>query len=220
MATFNCNYSQNLFLILSDLFLQVEPSGDEIIMGFDDGNIRSVIVSISENETISNFSYYQLTKPHCKSITTMRLNPRGTLLVTGSEDKTIFVFQVFPEKGEYTKLNPIGLIRVPDVVTCLYWYRKYSNTIMVGCLHGQYVIMDVPKRPQDYTTVSYELKVDVKTRRFKTYKAQIRREIKIREIEEKKAKKIERKRAEMERVKKENPGLEIDEDVFLGKRKP
>lgn len=203
----------DFFLIL---VLQVEPSGDEIIMGFDDGNVRCVIVSVTEDGTGANFSYYQLIKPHCKPITDMQLNHRGNILVTGGEDKTIFVFQTHQEKGRYTKLIPIGLVPVPDIVTCLYWQRKYASTVMVGCLHGQYVVVHVPKTPQDYTTVTYQLNVDVKTRCFKTYKAQIRRDIKIREIEERKAKKIERKREEMERVKKENPGLEIDEDVFLG----
>lgn len=186
-------------------------------MGFDDGNLRSVIVSVTEDGAGSHFNYYQLIKPHCKPITDMKLSPRGNILVTGGEDMTIFVFQTHQEKGRYTKLIPIGLVHVPDVVTCLYWQKKYTSTVMVGCLHGQYAMVHVPKTPQDYTTVSYELKVDVTAKCFKTYKAQIRRDIKIKEIEEKKAKKIEKKREEMERVKKENPGLEIDEEVFLGK---
>lgn len=186
-------------------------------MGFDDGNLRSVIITFDDDESGFYFNYCQLIKPHCKSITTMKLNPRGSILVTGSEDKTIFIFQTNQDKGKYTKLIPIGLIHVPDVVTCLYWQQKHTSTIVVGCLHGQYVIVDVPRTPQEYTTVSYELKVEMTTRCFKTYKAQIRRDIKIKEIEKKKAIKIEKKREEMEKVKKENPGLEIDEDVFLGK---
>lgn len=187
-------------------------------MGFDDGNLRTFILTIPEEDNKEiTFSCYQLIKPHCKAITTMRLNPRGNILVTGSEDMTIFVFQIQQEKFRYMKLFPIGLVRVPDIVTCLCWQKKQPNTIMVGCLHGQFVIVDVPTTPQDYTTVTYQLKVDVKTRRFKTYKAQIRRDIKISEIEARKAEKVERKREEMERVKQENPGLEIDEEVFLGK---
>lgn len=189
-------------------------------MGFDDGNLRSVILSIPEDDSRElTFSYYQLIKPHHKPITAMKLNPRGNLLVTGGEDMTIFIFETQQEKGRYTKLVPIGLVRVPDIVTCLYWQKKQPHTIMVGCQRGHYIIVEVPKIPQDYTTVTYELKVDVKMRRFKTYKAQIRRDIKIAEIEGRKAAKLERKREEMERVKQENPGLEIDEEVFLGKKK-
>lgn len=195
----------------------MEPSGDEIIMGFDDGNLRSIILAIGEDDQEPSFSYYQVIKPHCKPITTMALNPKGNILVTGGEDMTIFVFQVQQEKGKATKLNPIGLVPVPDVVTCLYWHEKLTSTILAGCLHGQYVIVDVPKVPQDYTTITYKLLVDVQQRCFKTYKAQIRRDIKISEIEARKAEKLERKREDMERVKQENPGLEIDEEVFLGK---
>lgn len=52
-------------------------------------------------------------------------------------------------------------------------------------------------------------------KRFTTYKAQIRRDIKIAEIEARKAEKREKKRLAMEQLMKDNPGLEVDEDVFL-----
>lgn len=79
--------------------------------------------------------------------------------------------------------------------------------------------VDVPKVPQDYTKITYLLFVNPIHRKFTTYKAQIRRDIKIKEIQARKAKKVEKKRAEMEIIKRENPGLDIDEDVFLGKKK-
>lgn len=37
----------------------------------------------------------------------------------------------------------------------------------------------------------------------------------MKEIEARKAEKVEKKRKEIERIKRENPGLEIDEQVFL-----
>lgn len=70
--------------------------------------------------------------------------------------------------------------------------------------------------PQSYTTITYVLDVEIIHQRFITYKAQIRRDIKIREIEARKAVKREKKRVEMEKFKKENPGLEVDEEIFLG----
>lgn len=86
---------------------------------------------------------------------------------------------------------------------------------MVGCLHGEIVHVQVPSELQLYTDVSYLLKLSTKHAQFTTYKSQIRRDIKIAEIERRKAAKVERKREEMEAIKKENPGLDIDEDVFL-----
>lgn len=79
--------------------------------------------------------------------------------------------------------------------------------------------VQVPEVPQSYTKVSFLLTVQPTYKNFLTYKAQIRRDIKIREIEERKAKKVEKKRKEMEKIKKENPGLEIDEEAFLGNYK-
>lgn len=75
--------------------------------------------------------------------------------------------------------------------------------------------VDVPSFPQEYTKISYLLHLKPIHNKFTTYKAQIRRDIKIREIEARKAAKVEKKRKEMERIKRENPGLDIDEDIFL-----
>lgn len=88
---------------------------------------------------------------------------------------------------------------------------------MVGCLHGEIIQVEALKVPQAYTTVSYLLDLKPKENKFVTYKAQIRRDLKLKEIAERKAKKVEKKREEMEKLKAENPGLDIDEEVFLGK---
>lgn len=88
--------------------------------------------------------------------------------------------------------------------------------MLIGCLHGQMLQVEVPDELQSYTTVSFLLEHEPKVKNFVTYKAQIRRDIKLKEIELKKSKKREIKRKEMNRILKENPGLEIDEDIFLG----
>lgn len=75
--------------------------------------------------------------------------------------------------------------------------------------------VEVPFEPQNYTDVSYALSVSPKYKNFTTYKAQIRRDIKLAEIAARKAKKVAKKRKEMEKLKKENPGYEIDEETFL-----
>lgn len=92
-----------------------------------------------------------------------------------------------------------------------------DDIAILGCLHGYIDLITVPTEPQDYTKITYTLYVEIIRQRFITYKAQIRRDIKIRQIEAQKAAKREKKRVAMEKLKKENPGLEIDEEIFLGK---
>ncbi|RZC43160.1 thyroid receptor-interacting protein 11 [Asbolus verrucosus] len=209
---------------------KIANSGDEILMGFDDGTLRLCILTIdTENETAS-LSVIQTTKPHEKVITKISMNRPCKVLVSGSDDATIFFFQVL--SVGYVELVPIGYIKVPNAVTCLTWYfnkvsivllsqsgsqyRGYKvDELLVGCLRGEIIQVVVPHEPQDYTTVSYLLNLDIKENKFTTYKAQIRRDIKIREIQAKKAVKVAKKRVEMEKLKAENPGLDIDEEVFL-----
>lgn len=75
----------------------------------------------------------------------------------------------------------------------------------------------VPTEPQNYTQVSFQLDLQPIFKNFTTYKSQIRRNIKLKEIEERKEKKRDKKRKELEKIEKKNPGLEIDEDTFLSK---
>lgn len=76
--------------------------------------------------------------------------------------------------------------------------------------------VEVPSDPQTYTEVSFLLNLEPKYKNFVTYKAQIRRDIKLREIEARKDKKRKGKLKELEKIRKDNPGLEIDEEIFLG----
>jgi WD40 repeat protein len=190
---------------------KLAPYGDELLMGFDDGTLRLSILSI---RSISmGIKVIQTTKPHDKSITKMTINPDNTILVTGGDDCTLFFFQILVH--DHVELVPIGYIRVPNPVTCLTWHFEKTDEVLVGCLHGEILQLKAPHHPQDYTKVSYLLKLDVQENKFVTYKAQIRRDLKIKEIEARKAKKVEKKRIDMEKLKAENPGLDIDEEVFL-----
>ncbi|XP_064214804.1 cilia- and flagella-associated protein 44 isoform X1 [Tribolium castaneum] len=185
--------------------------GDELLMGFDDGTLRLSILTINEDK--KEVRVIQTTKPHDKPITQISINPSNSVLVSGGEDSTIFFFQI--KFTIHVELVPIGYIRVPNPVTCLTWHCVNPYVILVGCLRGEMVQVEVPKEPQPYTTVSYLLDLEPKTNKFKTYKAQIRRDLKLKEIEERKAEKVAKKRVEMEKLKAENPGLDIDEEVFL-----
>jgi hypothetical protein len=78
------------------------------------------------------------------------------------------------------------------------------------------VEVTLPKYPQKYTDVSFHLvKTETKSITFQSCKSQIRRDIKLKEKEEKLTN-LEKKREEMEKIKKENFGLELDEETFLG----
>lgn len=57
----------------------------------------------------------------------------------------------------------------------------------------------------------------MRTGRFTSCKAEIRRELKIQEIAQRKADKVERKRKELEQLKKDNPAAVYDEEMYLGK---
>jgi F0F1-type ATP synthase assembly protein I len=77
--------------------------------------------------------------------------------------------------------------------------------------------MTLPEYPQQYTDVSFHLvQTETKSITFRSYKSQIQRDIKLKEAEERKLKKLEKDRKEMEKSKKENPGMDIDEETFLG----
>lgn len=176
---------------------------------------------------------FKITKPHNRPITQMLLNHPGTILVTGAEDATIFNFKILQTNADYCKLIPIGYIKVPEIVTCLKWllrsvskinlsnlsvtakHQFQDTTVIVGCNQGHFLQVDLLATPQSYTTITYILHLKPQQNRFVTYKAQIRRDIRLAEIEVRKAEKVAKKRVEMEKILKDNPGLEIDEEVFL-----
>lgn len=66
----------------------------------------------------------QAVKPHAKPITKVSCNPRGTILVTGSEDKTIFIFQIVGN-GQLVQLEPIGYIELGSAITYITWKPNY-----------------------------------------------------------------------------------------------
>jgi hypothetical protein len=79
------------------------------------------------------------------------------------------------------------------------------------------VEVTLPEYPQKYTDVSFHLvKTETKSTTFQSCKSQIQRDVKLKEKEGKILKNLEKKREEMEKIKKENSGLQPDEDTFLG----
>lgn len=49
-----------------------------------------------------------------------------SLLVTGSDDSTIFVFNICTT-STYPTLQPIGYIKMPSGITCMTWKPEHVN---------------------------------------------------------------------------------------------
>jgi WD40 repeat protein len=103
----------------------VDKTGSILVAGFSDGVVRVVVVSLEEmkNEPRSKEEFItliQATKPHSKPITAMSMNGGGNVLVTGSEDCTVFVYQI-AQSSKYLSLVPIGFVSMPNMVTFLSW---------------------------------------------------------------------------------------------------
>lgn len=96
-------------------------------MGFVDGVIRMVLLTIETNRDCSRNSndaiLIQVSKPHSRPITQISIDHTETRMVSGSEDNTIFIYQI-EKTNAFIQLNPIGLINVPLIVTNFAWNPK------------------------------------------------------------------------------------------------
>ncbi|KAK0161075.1 hypothetical protein PV327_009592 [Microctonus hyperodae] len=198
----------------------VESTGSTIICAFSSGVLRMVAILIKKTDEVQkNDSEFlrliNVIKPHTKSITNMSVNSLHNLLVTGSEDSTIFIFCIKVTE-KYPLLIPIGFINTPSVVTCMTWKPQYSTTILIGCLQGDCVEIDLPDAPQSYTTVSYELiNCETKIFKFHSVKSRINRENAQLDIEKNKADKKQGFYEKMKDQKANNPSIKIDKQKFL-----
>ena len=194
--------------------VSVDPTGAVIILGFSDGVVRV----ISFNYKVQSFEQFQLVqavKCHCKPITKISINPKGSIFVSASEDSTIFVHQIVKDTPLIT-LQPIGFITIPSPVTCINWNPAKWSTVVLGCKFGDVVQIDLPERTNSYTDSSYHLNhIPTNHFKFKSVKSQIRRHEKIKQIEDRKERKRQRKLKELESMKKEIPGFDINEEEFL-----
>jgi WD40 repeat protein len=111
----------------------VDKTGNVLVAGFRDGVIRVVVVSLEKmkNDPSSKEEFItliQTTKPHSKPITAMSMNDEGSVLVTGSEDCTVFVYQI-AQSSKYISLLAIGFVTMPSVVTFFSW-KPHSVSII------------------------------------------------------------------------------------------
>ena len=124
-----CKNIQDIFVqSIICYFLKIDPTGSVLIVGFADGIIRVISLQLSD-KTMDLFQLIQVTKCHHMPITKLAINPKGTIIVSGSEDKTVFIHQIDNIKP-YVTLVPIGFIKVPAPVTCFNWNQKKVSVII------------------------------------------------------------------------------------------
>ncbi|XP_076652358.1 cilia- and flagella-associated protein 44 isoform X2 [Halictus rubicundus] len=199
---------------------EADKTGSTIVCAFRSGVIRMITIAIKTADMENNINgdytrLIQSLKPHSMPITIMRYNALCSLLVTGSEDATIFVLNV-QSTDSYPQIVPIGYVKAPSPATCMTWNEQEKATLLIGCLKGDCMEVQLPTVPQSYTTTSYEL-VKCKSAKFKfeSVKSSIQRENVRREYVEEKKRKIAEKMKELEQLMKENPHIVIDEETYL-----
>ncbi|XP_068986815.1 cilia- and flagella-associated protein 44 isoform X3 [Bombus flavifrons] len=198
---------------------KIEKTGSTLVCAFESGIIRMITVTIQTTNTgnvkMDNTKLIQVLKPHSMPITVMSLNTSCSLLVTGSDDATIFLFNIHTTNN-YPAIAPIGYVKLPSPATCMTWNPQEEATLLIGCLRGDCMEVKLPMIPQSYTTTSYEL---VKCRpasfKFESVKSAIERQIIKEKYEAEKEERLKERRKEMERLIAENPHIIIDEDTFL-----
>lgn len=111
-------------ILLVDLYTpcQVDASAVVILAAFEDGVIRMFCVNVAK----CSFQLIQAIKSHSDAVNKILLGIRESVLVSGSDDHTIFVHQIIQRKP-YICLSPIALIKMSEAVTALEWnYLKVS----------------------------------------------------------------------------------------------
>ncbi|XP_055624931.1 cilia- and flagella-associated protein 44 isoform X2 [Toxorhynchites rutilus septentrionalis] len=193
----------------------LDPTGLILVLGFEDGIIRIIAINLKSTKPENFVNIIQILKSHSEAITTLSINDDQTILVSGSEDKSIFVHHLI-RGAPHVTIEPIGLVYTPSAVSTISWKPNEEATALIGCRHGQILEVALPDKPQPYTDISYHLKeINIRQLTFQSVKSEIRRNIRIAEIENKKQLKRLKKMKSLEKIRAENPAVEIDDEAFL-----
>jgi len=208
-----------------------------LILGFADGVIR--VVAADYDQTDESVRLIQAIKPHKSDVSRMSMNGGKTLLISGSTDRTIFIFRIRKDHPNIT-LEPIGFIDTPSGVTAFSWKTQSVGlggdvsrfrfqfetflqfaTALVGCEHGEILQLDIAETDLIHTSETYRLSgIKMEQLKFKSVKSQIKRDKQIRRIKQRKAAKRIMKVRKLKDLRKQNPDIRIDEATFLGNKFP
>lgn len=196
----------------------ISNSSMELVAGFEDGVLRHIYLDL----TVINKPTIYLIRPikaHTADITRMTINTTSTMLLTGSADRSIFIYDLSEKTSGFIFLRPVGFIEFDAIPNCFYW-KDPKDTILVGCKTGEVYEYKLPiEVTKEQTFLSFNLtnKSEIKSTKFSSVKSVIRRELKREATKRRKNDKIQRKMKEIEKLKAANPGLQIDMEQALGK---
>lgn len=95
--------------------------GITLILAFADGVIRTICIDVNGKlNKNSHVVLVQATKPHTAPITALSINFLETIIISGSEDRTVFLYHI-RVIGDLVQLEPIGLVNTLAVPTAFNW---------------------------------------------------------------------------------------------------
>ncbi|XP_062127425.1 cilia- and flagella-associated protein 44 [Drosophila sulfurigaster albostrigata] len=202
---------------------QISKFGTEMVAGFEDGILRHIFLDLSDPKKAS-MHLVNAFKAHTAPITRLTINRSSSLLLTGSADKSMFIYCLSNNaSNSLVKLQPLGFVEFKAVPNCFYWHEEQDSVVLIGCKSGEVYEYNIRTNVSDEETyLSYNITDATRLRstRFVSVKSRIRRELRREKIKKRKEKKRERKMREIEKLKKANPGLQIDMESALADSEP
>ncbi|XP_034669320.1 cilia- and flagella-associated protein 44 [Drosophila subobscura] len=201
---------------------QISAHGTELVAGFGDGILRQLFLDLS-NPKRPALNRVRAFKAHTSPITRLTINRRSSLLLSGAADKSIFIYQLGRDEYDLVSLKPLGFVELAAVPNCFYWHKADPNVVLIGCKTGEVFEYDIRTAvTEEETYLSYNITEQSRLRstRFVSVKSRLRRDIRREKIKKRKERKRERKMWEIEKLKKANPGLQIDMESALADSEP
>ncbi|KAH8293138.1 hypothetical protein KR044_006149, partial [Drosophila immigrans] len=203
---------------------QISHLGTELVAGFEDGILRHIFLDLS-NPKKAAMHLVAAFKAHTAPITRLTINRSSSLLLTGSADKSMFIYTlgVNASSSSLVQLQPLGFVEFSAVPNCFYWHNEQDAVVLVGSKSGEVYEYNIRTNvTEEETYLSYNITESTRMRstRFVSVKSRIRRELRREKIKKRKEKKRERKLREIEKLKKANPGLQIDMESALADSEP
>jgi len=97
-----------------------------VLVGFGNGVVRNLQCTGSE------FKLAQALKPHEKQVSQLQFSNNGSIVASGSDDKTVFFSKVIPGDGKTSlpEYVPIGFVELPGPIQSLDW-RADDGAVLV-----------------------------------------------------------------------------------------
>ncbi|XP_068141565.1 cilia- and flagella-associated protein 44 [Drosophila tropicalis] len=201
---------------------QISVMGVELVAGFEDGILRQLFLDLS-NPQRPTLYLVRAIKAHTAPLTRLTINRTSSLLLSGAADKSIFIYKLARDEDNLVLLQPLGFLEFKAVPNCFYWHETIDNLVLIGCKTGEVIEYNIRTTvTNEETYLSYKITEQdrMKTTKFVSVKSRIRRDIKREKIKKRKENKKERKLREIEKLKKANPGLQIDVESALADSEP